>query len=917
MVRKFDTIRPILAEIDESLTGKGFAGVVGSFLQFMEEILGRDAPQPRVAVKLPYRLFADFSPNGSLCTVLRKMVQIRDQMGARRFDFGNPTRREKNVELLLELTHHLKESGLIPQHRLFFSQFVDDELRTAVSKIAHDMGALVVPNEASATHILFPPTFCDEGDDDEYLRCLQRSSDRKRCLVHWWYYPDSYDHWVPATDVEGDPEPVDGTRPQWRVSTSWVKHSYNFNEWMNELDYEVLEETVQHVLNMQQAPQQTAQDKKKAESKKRTKEPRTPKSEEPEPKRPRLVKSKRSDTDDSKPPTPERELLPKTENSETNRLLTQQRQFQPQSPVIEPLDNVPPEQTLGKDRLSIINISQVPQSETGVLSVPGQPNLAASIQSNFGVSQATAATTNSAEVSQPSALPTAPAVLLRSTREAAVNTEAAVKLIVEAGHTTPKYIQALIPSYSAWFSLDDIHPIERRSLPEFFETRSTSRTAKQYKEMRNFMVQEWRKAPDEYLTLTQVRRHLAADVGVLFRVHLFLEHWGLINFNTQTLIRPPVPQNSSDKPVKAEPNSSRGSQMSGERMVVETGSGSKLSSLPTPPHLRTGFIRLVDAHETSQEWIKGRARLLARGEVRVYCNQCRRDCSMVHYVSSKVPFVTVCPTCFGCGQYGTGLFHEDFTKMVQDEGMRDTTHEWTEDEELLLLEALEQYQDRWMDVAAVVGKTAEQCIAHFCRMPIIDKFLVGHQEAKTIRTGWAKDQDGVWDESCFNPDAPLPFSNTPNPLLSQIGFMASFISPEVASAASEAAIGSIQTGKLPDSDAPIPFGQFDLQKATVAALAAAAKEARKISDAEAAEVQRLAACAIETQVQKLEYKLKHFKELEDLLATETKKCEDVRLKLYQQKELLRAQEQSLQQRWAELRTAQQGASENPLLNPEM
>jgi SWI/SNF related-matrix-associated actin-dependent regulator of chromatin subfamily C len=88
----------------------------------------------------------------------------------------------------------------------------------------------------------------------------------------------------------------------------------------------------------------------------------------------------------------------------------------------------------------------------------------------------------------------------------------------------------IIPSYSSWFALSLIHPIERRSLPEFFSNRNRSKTPSVYKDYRDFMVNTYRLNPGEYLTVTACRRNLAGDVGAIMRVHGFLEQWGLINY---------------------------------------------------------------------------------------------------------------------------------------------------------------------------------------------------------------------------------------------------------------------------------------------------------------------------------------------------------------------------------------------------
>jgi SWI/SNF-related matrix-associated actin-dependent regulator of chromatin subfamily C len=90
--------------------------------------------------------------------------------------------------------------------------------------------------------------------------------------------------------------------------------------------------------------------------------------------------------------------------------------------------------------------------------------------------------------------------------------------------------EVIIPSYSAWFEMSKIHPVERRALPEFFNSRNRSKTPAIYKDYRDFMINTYRLRPTEYLTVTACRRNLAGDVCAIMRVHAFLEQWGLINY---------------------------------------------------------------------------------------------------------------------------------------------------------------------------------------------------------------------------------------------------------------------------------------------------------------------------------------------------------------------------------------------------
>ena len=98
--------------------------------------------------------------------------------------------------------------------------------------------------------------------------------------------------------------------------------------------------------------------------------------------------------------------------------------------------------------------------------------------------------------------------------------------------------EVIIPSYAAWFDMAKIHPVERRALPEFFNSRHRSKTPAIYKDYRDFMINTYRLRPSEYLTVTACRRNLAGDVCAIMRVHAFLEQWGLINY--QVRILPPL-----------------------------------------------------------------------------------------------------------------------------------------------------------------------------------------------------------------------------------------------------------------------------------------------------------------------------------------------------------------------------------------
>lgn len=111
--------------------------------------------------------------------------------------------------------------------------------------------------------------------------------------------------------------------------------------------------------------------------------------------------------------------------------------------------------------------------------------------------------------------------------------EAKTKESVESAareHLISQTHAIILPSYSTWFDMTDIHDIERKALPEFFNNRNRSKTPAIYKDYRDFMINTYRLNPSEYLTVTACRRNLAGDVCAIMRVHAFLEQWGLVNY---------------------------------------------------------------------------------------------------------------------------------------------------------------------------------------------------------------------------------------------------------------------------------------------------------------------------------------------------------------------------------------------------
>lgn len=76
--------------------------------------------------------------------------------------------------------------------------------------------------------------------EEDWFRTLEK--DGNMVLVHWWYYPDSFDSWLPQTQQFTDPEEPPEHNGSWKISVRWLQDTERFNEFMNEEDYEDLDE---------------------------------------------------------------------------------------------------------------------------------------------------------------------------------------------------------------------------------------------------------------------------------------------------------------------------------------------------------------------------------------------------------------------------------------------------------------------------------------------------------------------------------------------------------------------------------------------------------------------------------------------------------------------------------------------------
>ena len=305
---------------------------------------------------------------------------------------------------------------------------------------------------------------------------------------------------------------------------------------------------------------------------------------------------------------------------------------------------------------------------------------------------------------------------------------------------------AAAPTHAGWFRMDAVDDVERRALPEFFDGSSATKTPQAYTHMRNLLVTTYREAPNLHLSVTESRRHIAADVGSVMRLHQFLEHWGLINYCGA--------HSASNGPV--------------------------LGSAPPPPSAASATDLSVRA-----------------------------------------------PLALGGG-------------------------EWSAQETLALVEALDVLgpDASWDDVAAQVGRSAEDCVAHFLALPIEEPYA---PMAGSERPNGAPE---AADES------------TNDAMLCQLALLANAVAP---------------TRKRPHDDveataaaAAVATATASLQSAARGAASSVLAHAVALHSREDPALGSLFASVVDAQVRLVETKLANLEEVASLMHREREQLERLR-----------------------------------------
>ncbi|KAK7283492.1 hypothetical protein RIF29_13043 [Crotalaria pallida] len=268
----------------------------------------------------------------------------------------------------------------------------------------------------------------------------------------------------------------------------------------------------------------------------------------------------------------------------------------------------------------------------------------------------------------------------------------------------------VVPTHCGWFSWTSIHPIEKRSLPSFFNGKTENRTPDTYMKIRNYIIKRFHANPSVQFELKDLSELEVADLDARQEVMEFLDYWGLINFHPFFSTDSAVASNDDDGTT--EKNS----------LLEKLYHFESPQLLPVPktdlmtPALSSG---LFPESTITEELVKQEG-----PSVEYHCNFCSADCSRKRYHCQKQADFDLCTDCFSNGKFGSGMSTLDFILMEPAEVPGVSSGKWTDQETLLLLEALELYNENWNEIAEhVATKSKSQCILHFLQMPIEDAYV--------------------------------------------------------------------------------------------------------------------------------------------------------------------------------------------------
>ncbi|CAL8294084.1 unnamed protein product [Merluccius merluccius] len=823
---------------------QALSAVTLQLLQFHEEAFGRHATSPALT-KLPAQCFLDLRQGGGLCHILGCAYKFKAEQGWRRFDLQNSSRTERNVEMFITMERALVQNNCMVRPVVYLDTALDQELASRLSNVIIKHQGSTTEDRMLASHHLYPSP-SSSTDEGEWMRPIMKKD--MHVLVHWGMNPDSYDSWLPLGEVEKEVEEQPHPEKPWRVHARWVLDTDVFNEWMNEEDYHV---------NERQAPIIFRQ---------------------------RL--HLRGEQDQKLTPLKKRRRSPSPSSSEGRKKGKKGRRHGAQEELLE--------EDLTKD---MEDPTPVPNMEEVIL--PKNVNFKKDSE-NTPVKGGTMADLDELDDDFPG-------------REDEDGRGDVSHLSDVEDSITEQTHHIIIPSYTSWFNYNGVHQIEKRALPEFFNGKNKSKSPEIYLAYRNFMTDTYRLNPQEYLSSTSCRRNLTGDVCAVMRVHALLEQWGLINYQVDAESRPlpmgppPTPHFNvlSDTPSGLAPLQHKPLQVSASQHMLYFPERSRDKPSDCQNFgLRTDIYARKHPKSKGQsagrEWAEQETLLLLEA-LEVY----RDDWNKVsEHVGSR--------TQDEC------ILH--FLRLpIEDPYLEDTSASLGP----LAYQPVpfSQAENPVMSTVAFLASVVDPRVASAAARAALEEFSRVQEESMekaAIQLDKTEPLDG--EKTAINPSAQVPGrmdglkgepsggaaedsrvkSENANSMLPEErdGACACVCVCQYYRGDDEEREGEVlqQSGGM-----ELELVESSVATAAAAALASAATKAKHLAAVEERKIKSLVALLVETQMKKLEIKLRHFEELETIMDREKEALEQQRQQLLSERQTFHAE----QLKHAEMKVRQQ------------
>ncbi|KAI5055873.1 hypothetical protein GOP47_0029394 [Adiantum capillus-veneris] len=384
---------------------------------------------------------------------------------------------------------------------------------------------------------------------------------------------------------------------------------------------------------------------------------------------------------------------------------------------------------------------------------------------------------------------------------------------------------AVIPAHASWFAWDRIHKLERQAMPQFFFGKSKLQSAETFMKARNAMIIKYRSNPQKPLSVDDVREMGSLGNKELRQILDFLIQWGLLNYQAEAISESAGFRYPTRVPVYLMEDSLGG--LSLPQLSLTSLEYLYRFEVLRVPSLALKSLAMGEEHSSlaTEIAVKEASGTALIGSLGNTCSACASSCSNNHFYCEKQADYVLCRECYSNGNLGIGMTTSDFMPFYGQPEQTDNFDigSWTDQETLMLLEALEIYGDNWAEVSEFVGtKSKAQCISHFIGLSIEDRFFEDMEVPRSFTTVNTEDanldsqeepavkgidleanlplgldkpeaimesgyQEGLQSEA----EIYVAFEGASNPVMSLVAFLAATVGPRVAAVAAHTALSSL------------------------------------------------------------------------------------------------------------------------------